>query len=308
MPAVRCFSRIDAFEIKLQMAKRLGSQKFQKYFNLLTWYLSRKLTKPEFEELCVDLIGPENLHLHNELIIAIIKNASFSNTPPQKHTKTNTPLTLKLPNGSHPRTSLQSLCAFPQSPKKGRTPNLRERKFKDRVPLHNHISLHENARTDSQTIKLQQQQQQQQQSVSLGSKVLKTVEDGEEVYSSRSPVRAPFGINIHSKETRKVTNSGLDSAFYAKTCHYSGQLPSSNSLKNKLKHNLKTEGLDISMDCVNLLNNGLDSLLKRVLKPSLELTRSRSSSRRTSMLDFRVATEINPMILGDVSHIVHENC
>ncbi|CAI9282836.1 unnamed protein product [Lactuca saligna] len=300
MPAVRCFSRIDTFEIKVEIGKRLGAQKAEKYFNLLTRYLSQKLRKPEFDKHCVALIGRENLHLHNELIISIIKNASFSNTPPQKHFKSNTPLTLKLPNGSHPRTSLQSLCAFPQSPKKGRTPNLRERKFKDR-------SLHENTRTDFQTIKLQQQQQQQQQSVSLSSKPPpnNSDEDGEEVYS-RSPVRAPFGINLHSKETRKVLNTYThsDSAYHTETCHYSGQLPASNSLNNRLKHNLKTEGLDISMDCVDLLNNGLDSFLKRVIK----LTHLRSSSESISMLDFRVATELNPMILGDVSHIVHENC
>lgn len=298
MPAVRCFPRIDTSDIKLQIAKRIGSQKAEKYFNLLTRYLNQKLKKPEFDKLCLALIGRENLRLHNELIISIIKNASFSNTPPQKHTKSNTPLTLKLPNGTHPRTSLQSLCAFPHSPKKGRTPNLRERKFKDR--------LHEKTRgTDlSTTIKVQQQQ-----SVSLGSKPpveVNSVEEGEEVYS-RSPVRAPFGINIHSKKTQKVLNNVSDSTYNTETCHYSAHLPSSNSLKNRLKHNLKTEGLDISMDCVNLLNNGLDSFLKRVIKPSLELTRSRSS-QRTSMLDFRVATEINPMILGEVSHIVHENC
>ncbi|KAI3768283.1 hypothetical protein L2E82_18836 [Cichorium intybus] len=299
MPAVRCFSRIDTLEIKLQIGKRLGSQKAEKYFNLLTRYLNRKLRKPEFDKLCFSLLGRENLHLHNKLIISIIQNASFSNTPPQNHTKSNTPLTLKLPNGTHPRTSLQSLCAFPQSPKKGRTPNLRERKFKNH-PLH--ISLHE--KKDLGTVKLQEQQ-----SVSLGSKPpveVNSVEDGEEAYS-RSPVRAPFGINLHSKEPRKILNNHSDSSYYTQTCHYSGQLPASNSLKNRLKHNLKTEGLDISMDCVNLLNNGLDSFLKRVIKPSLELTRSRSS-QRISMLDFRVATEMNPMILGEFSRILHENC
>ncbi|KAL4582176.1 hypothetical protein LXL04_006718 [Taraxacum kok-saghyz] len=300
MPAVRCSSRINTFEIKLQIGKRLGAQKAEKYFNLLTRFFSstQKIKQSDFQELCIGIIGRENLCLHNKLLLSILKNGSFANSPPQIHSKSNTPLTLKLPNGSHPRTSLQYLCAFPQSPKKGRTPNLRERKFKDR-PLHT---------TNLQTVKLQQQQQQQ--SLSLGSKPpveFNSVEDGEEVYS-RSPVRAPFGINIHSKETRKVlNNTHSDSTYKTQTCHYSGQLPASNFLKNRLKHNLKTEGLDMSMDCVNLLNNGLDSFLKRVIKPSLELTRSRSS-QSISMLDFRVATEINPMILGEVSHILHENC
>nr|GFB18560.1 transcriptional coactivator Hfi1/transcriptional adapter 1 [Tanacetum cinerariifolium] len=59
-------------------------------------------------------------------------------------------------------------------------------------------------------------------------------------------------------------------------------------------------------------NNGLDCFLKRVIKPSLELARSRSSQRAgalfsTSMLDFRVAAEINPKVLGEFAHILDEN-
>lgn len=315
MPAVRRFSRTDTHELKARIEKKLGSQKAEKYFNLLTKYLSLKLKKLEFDKLCVSLIGRENVRLHNELIIAIVKNATVSKTPPQKHVKSDGPVTLRAPNGTNSRTGLQSLCrdAFPPSPKKGRTPNLRERKINNRpVP----ITFNE------KTTKVQEQQQSATELVSLRSKPpveVNSVEDGEEVEQdaispgvySRSPVRAPLGINIHSKETRKVLCSSSDSAYYTDTCHYSGHLPATNLLNNRLKHSLKTEGLDISTDCVNLLNNGLDCFLKRVIKPSLELTRSRSSQRAgmssTSMLDFRVATEINPTILGEVSHILHEN-
>ncbi|XP_024978793.1 uncharacterized protein LOC112516013 [Cynara cardunculus var. scolymus] len=324
MPAVRRFSRIDTFDLKVQIEKSLGSQKAEKYFNLLTRYLSLNLRKSEFNKLCFGLIGRENIHLHNELIMAIVKNATVSKIPPQKHVKSDGPVTLKLPNGTNPRTGLQSLCrdAFPRSPRKGRTPNLRERKFKDRASP---IGLHEKTRTseDLAATKIQEQQSATE-LLSLGSKPpveVNSVEDGEEVEQgvispgvhSRSPVRAPLGISIHSKETRKVLCSGSDSAYYTETCHYNGRLPATNSLKNRLKHNLKTESLDISNDCVNLLNNGLDSFLKMVIKPSLELARSRSSQRAgtsysTSMLDFRVATQINPKILGEFSHLQHKYC
>ncbi|KAI8027253.1 5'-3' exoribonuclease 4 [Camellia lanceoleosa] len=47
--------------------------------------------------------------------------------------KTGCSLNVKVRNG-YQRSNLQSLCrdVFPQSPRKGRTPNLRDRKFKDR--------------------------------------------------------------------------------------------------------------------------------------------------------------------------------
>ncbi|KAI3726349.1 hypothetical protein L1987_66146 [Smallanthus sonchifolius] len=315
MPAVRRISRTDTFELKLQIEKRLGSQKAETYFNLLTRFLSLKLRKLEFDKLCVGLIGRENLRLHNELIIGIVKNATVSKIPPQKHVESDGPLSLKVPNGTLPVTDLQSLCAFPQSPRKGRTPHPRERKFKDRtVPVSQHLV----------STKVQQQQSATE-LFSLGSKPppeVNSVEDGEEVEQdaispgvySRSPVRAPLGINIHSKEKRKVHSNGLDYAYHTETCHYSGRLPATNSLKNRLNRDLQMEGLDISMDCVNLLNNGLDCYLKSVIKPSLELARSRSSQRSspgtlfsTSVLDFRMAMEVNPKILGEASHILHDN-
>ncbi|XP_071711985.1 uncharacterized protein [Rutidosis leptorrhynchoides] len=301
MPAVRCVSRIDTFELKSQIKKKLGSQKAEKYFTLLTKYLSFKLKKTEFDKLCVSLVGREHVRLHNDLIIAIVKNATVSKTPPPKHFKTDGPVTLKAPNGTNSRTSLQSLCrdAFPPSPRKGRTPNLRERKINNRP-----VSITFNETTTTEL-------------VSLGSKppvAVNSIETGEEVEQgaispgvhSRTLIRAPIGVNVHTKETRKVVFSSSDSGHYTNTCYYSGYLPATSLLDNRLKNSLKTKGLDISMDCVDVLNNGLDSFLKRVIKPSLELTRSRLSSS-ISMLDFQVATEINPMIFGDVSQTVHEN-
>ncbi|KVI08958.1 uncharacterized protein LOC112522682 [Cynara cardunculus var. scolymus] len=315
MPAVRHCSRIDTFELKVQMERRLGAQKAEKYFNLLTRYLSLKLGKSEFDKLCIRLIGRENVRHHNELIRAIVKNATVSKTPPPKQVKRDTPVALKDPNVIDARNGLQSLCreVFPQSPRKGRTPNLRERKFKDRPsPLGLNEKTH---RTEDLATTKVQEQQSATDLISLGSKPpieVNSVEDGEEVeqdalsttINRRISVTAPFGIRIHAKETRKVFSNVSSSAYHSETCHYSGQLPPTKSLENRLKKKLKMEGLDVSMDSVNLLNSGLDSYLKRVIKLSLELAGSRSThkpSRRftTSMLDFRVATETNPKILGE---------
>ncbi|KAJ0771110.1 putative transcriptional coactivator Hfi1/Transcriptional adapter 1 [Helianthus annuus] len=285
MPAVRHCSRVDTFDLKIQMERSLGAQKFKNYFTLLTRYLSLKVGKSEFDKLCVRLIGRENIRLHNELIRAILKNAAVCNTPPPKQVKRDNALTFKDSNGG-----LQSICrdVFPQSPRKGRTPVLRERKFKDRPsPLgvgdKNHVA------DDVATIR----------GLMPPVKV-----NSERVSYQRIPITAPFGVNIHSNETRKVSCSDTGSGYYTETCHYTGQLPSRNSLEHRLKHRLKTESLDISMDCVNVLNNGLESYLKRVIKPSLELASSRSLHEpgkrfTTSLLDLQMAAMTNPKMLGE---------
>ncbi|KAK3017805.1 hypothetical protein RJ639_003662 [Escallonia herrerae] len=339
MPAEWHCSRIDTFELKVQIERKLGQQKAEKYFSLLNQFLSLKLNKVEFHKQCVGLVGRENVRLHNELIWAILKNATDGKTPPPKQRKVETPLNVKVPNGFQ-RSSLQSLCreAFPKSPRKGRTHNLRDRKFKDRPsPLGPHGKIHTVACEDLAPKVLEQQSATE--LLSLGSRPpaeVNSVEDGEEVEQaagspgiySRSPVRAPLGISIPTKETRKVLRHGSDPAFYSQTCHNSGELPDSSSLKKRLEQKLEMEGLNISMDCVNLLNSGLDVFMKRLIKPTLGLAGSRSEHKHlnqsqyqvasclngmrptkyiqkpnrsfaASMLDFRLAMELNPRILGE---------
>ncbi|KAI3808533.1 hypothetical protein L1987_24485 [Smallanthus sonchifolius] len=290
MPAVWHCSRIDTFELKLQMEKILGAQKSDKYFDLLTRYLSLKLGKSEFDKLCIRLIGRENIRLHSELIWAILKNTTVSKTPPPKQVKRDNLLTFKDPNGG-----LQSICrdVFPQSPRKGRTQSFRERKFKDR-PSPNGIDGEDHMAEDF--------------AMTRGIKPPIEVNSEQDALNRvgyrRITITAPFGVNIHSNGTRKVSHNNLGSGYYTETCHYNGQFLSRSSLENRLKQKLKMEGLDISMDCVNLLNNGLDSYLKRVIKPSLELASSRfllePRKRFTaSLLDFQMATMTNPKMLGE---------
>ncbi|XP_076889058.1 uncharacterized protein LOC143539714 [Bidens hawaiensis] len=252
MPAVRHCSRVDTFEFKVQMEGNLGAQKSEKYFNLLTRYLSLKLGKSEFDKLCIHLIGRDNIHLHNELVKEIIENAAVCNSPPPKKVKHINPLTFKDTNVGL------------QSPRNGRNPDVCEGKFK-------------------------------------GDKNRMV-----EVSYRRIPITAPFGVNIHSNETRKELFDDLGSGYgyYTEMCHYSGQLLSKTSLENQLKQKLKLDGLDISTDSVNILNSGLDSYLKRVIKPSLDLASSRSIHEHrkrftASLLDFQMAVLTDPNMLGD---------
>ncbi|XP_022752070.1 uncharacterized protein LOC111300719 [Durio zibethinus] len=332
MPGGRHFSRVDTLELKSQIERKIGRLKAEKYFNLLTGFLSLKISKPEFDRLCIGAIGRENVRLHNHLLRSIIRNASLSKTPPSRENKLEGSLSVKLANG-YQRSNLQSLCKdIPQSPRKGRTPNLRDHKFRDRLsPLGPHAKSHGTACEDA--LPKVQEQQSTTELLSLGSRPPGSVEDGEEVdqaagspsIHSRSPVRAPLGISLNAKGMQKVPWNGLASA--SETCQCRGELPDSSSLRKRLEQKLENEGLNISVDCINLLNDSLDVFMKRLIKPCLELagskngqnlidqchnwsmaslngmqpvryTQKQSGSISASMLDFRVAMELNPLILG----------
>ncbi|XVF17549.1 hypothetical protein REPUB_Repub10bG0133000 [Reevesia pubescens] len=328
----RHFARVDTLQLKSQIERKIGRIKAEKYFNLLSRFLSLKIGKPEFDRLCIGTIGRENVRLHNHLLRSIIRNASLSKTPPSRGSKLEGSLSVKVANGNQ-RSNLQSLCKdIPQSPRKGRTLNLRDRKFRDRPsPLGPHGKSHSIACEDA--VPKVQEQQSATELLSLGSRPPGSVEDGEEVdqaagspsIHSRSPVRAPLGISLNAKGIRKVPWNGLASA--SETCHCRGELPDSSSLRKRLEQKLEMEGLNISVDCANLLNNSLDVFMKRLIKPCLELTGSRSGPKlidqghnwslaslngkrpvryakkqsgsiSASMLDFRIAMELNPLLLG----------
>ncbi|CBI22475.3 unnamed protein product, partial [Vitis vinifera] len=113
---------------------------------------------------------------------------------------------------------------------------------------------------------------------------------------SRSPVRAPFGISMNMGGRKSLCNGSICN-YHPETCHNSGELPDTGSLRSHLERKLEMEGFGVSMDCVNLLNNSLDVFLKRLIEPCLQL-KSRKP-KYASVLDFRVAMELNPQILGE---------
>ncbi|XP_038721764.1 uncharacterized protein LOC120013873 isoform X2 [Tripterygium wilfordii] len=334
MPTSHQFSRIDTIEMKSRIERKLGSSRAANYFSLLAKYLASKISKSEFDQLCIGAVGRENVPLHNHLIRSIMRNVYLSRTPPSKASKLEGSLNIKVPNG-YQRSSLQSLCRdFPQSPRKGRTPILRDRKFRDRPsPLGPHGKSHNISLEES--VPKCQEQQSATELLSLGSRPPGSVEDGEEVdqaagspsIHSRSPVRPPFGIPMSNKGMQKVLCNGLTSAYHTETCHSRGELPDTRSLRKRLEVMLVREGLNISEDCANLLNNSIDVFMKRLMKPCLELTASRSGqkyldqgpgpvkhglnglwpvrnvekssrSAHVSMLDLKVVMELKPLMLG----------
>jgi hypothetical protein len=334
------FSRIDTSELKALIFRKVGHERAEKYFDQLRKLFSSKVNKSQFDKFCIQTIGRENMVLHNQLIKAIMKNACLAKVPPLRGIKkVGSTLDVKISNG-YQRNCLQSLYgdAFPPSPRKGRSPVCRDRKFRDRPsPLGPHGKPQ--SVVCEELVSKAQEQQSATELVSLGSRPpveVASVEDGEEVeqmagspgVQSRSPVTAPFGISLNMAGARKsLCNVSVCNDYHPETCQNSGELPDMRSLRSRLQRKLEMEGIKVSVDCVNLLNNALDVYLKRLIEPCIGLAGSRcennhfkqlnqflpgfsqmlpgrymqraATSTYTSMLDFRAAMELNPQILGE---------
>ncbi|XP_042494770.1 uncharacterized protein LOC122074046 isoform X1 [Macadamia integrifolia] len=339
MPPLRHSSRIDTLELKGQIIRKLGHETAERYFVLLNRLLSLRLSKPEFDKLCIATIGRKNLYLHNRLIGAMVKNACIAKTPPSRESRIEGSLSFKIANG-HQRSSVQTLSgdAFSPSPRNGKSSNHRDFKFRDRPSPLGPLGKIQSILSDESTLRTRGQQSATE-LFSLSGRPpaeVVSVEDGEEVeqmaaspsIQSRSPVRAPLGIPMNMGGARKSFGNGFLSTFYPETCLNSSELPDTRSLRNQLKRKMERESIGISLDCANLLNNGLDAFLKRLIKPCLELAGSRaghehikqingqiapglngvwpdriiqrpSRSISASLLDFRVAMELNPQLLGE---------
>ncbi|KZV57918.1 hypothetical protein F511_12524 [Dorcoceras hygrometricum] len=75
-------SRINLVELKAQIVKKLGAERSKQYFHYLNRLLSLKVSKGEFDKLCVGIIGRENIPLHNQFIRSILRNACGQGGPP----------------------------------------------------------------------------------------------------------------------------------------------------------------------------------------------------------------------------------
>ncbi|KAK4746989.1 hypothetical protein SAY87_026026 [Trapa incisa] len=140
-------SRIDLGNLKARIVKSIGAEKAKSYFYYLNRFLSQKLSKGEFDKLCCQALGRENLPLHNQLLLSILKNSCLegplqpiSDVGSTKSTLTavkglpaaedghgqSRPL---LQNQNH-KSSIQSNGVIPMSPQKGKS-TIRDRKLKD---------------------------------------------------------------------------------------------------------------------------------------------------------------------------------
>lgn len=139
-------SRINLTELKAQLVRKLGPERSKQYFDYLNRLLSLKLSKVEFDKLCLRIVGRDNVPLHNQFIRSIIKNACTAKVPPSAHDlEVTRAVGNKKPssdgyqqNGSHPALTqspsplaLSNGDILPLSPRKART-GVRERRAVDR--------------------------------------------------------------------------------------------------------------------------------------------------------------------------------
>lgn len=324
-------SRINLDELKAQMVKKLGPEGSKQYFYYLQRFLSLKLSKVEFNKLCLRVLGRDNIPLHNQLIRAILRNACCAKSPPPASHKDDasihrthvggqeTPSDGYQQNGSHIGMAQASGSPglsnggdiLPVSPRKARS-GFRDRRSGDRrsalgpngknsfpqlsaatQPLMENGDL--NAPDSGRPVQQAEHERESLVSHSAKMPVVRRSPDGPAVVYSKeqmelivrndrkeasfkSPLQAPLGVPLCP-----VSTGGACRALPAASSSRSigtfddGTLLDSQVLRDRMEHIALAHGLEgVSMDCANILNHGLDSYIKGLLRSCIELVGARS--------------------------------
>ena len=317
-------SRLDLSDLKAQIIRRLGPERSQRYFFLLNKFLSQKLGKSEFDKFCSSTIGRENISLHNHFIRVILLKAHRSRTPPPsvKNTQKSDGLT-SLPSlpSTHATQMWSNGDILPPSPRKIRSNN---RRIKDRQsPLASNGKIDliprlplENGQLKNSSHNLHHVNSEFPTKINRQYKDSISIEEEEHrmdfVTYDRFQIRAPLGIPFCSASvggSRNPLSSQPSNNSTFSSSQLSGEICDTENLKKRMEEIAESQGLGgVSIDCANLLNNGLDVYLKQLIqscinvvgrRPGIEGTRHLKNGNSVSMLDFRVAMELNPRQLGE---------
>ncbi|EYU24561.1 hypothetical protein MIMGU_mgv1a010455mg [Erythranthe guttata] len=289
-------SRISLADLKAQIVKKIGPEGSKQYFYYLSGFLSLKLTKVEFNKLCLRIIGRENIPLHNQLIRSILRNACTAKTPPppppppnQKEESSKHILPQQVGNKA---TSAENSNGdmLPLSPRKARTvirnrrANVKKTTFAPLAPAGD---------LDA------------------------SLENGPHLEScAKSPLRAPLGVPLCPVSiggARRFVPGGGGSR--CNSTLESGVLSDSVKLRERMEQIALANGLEgVSLDSANVVNHGLDNYIKGLLKSCIDLVGSRKNHiygklvngvkpgqqyQPISLQDFRVAMELKPQRLGE---------
>ena len=260
MATCRKMARVDVAELKQRLVKRLGRLRAGKYFAHLSRLLNLKLTKVEFDRLCYATIGKENIALHNALIRGIISNALSGAPPPSRQAVTGQSGTTTAPSGQ---------CVGVALPVVGNV----------------------GAVVDSGDGELARER-----GAPVGKVV--SVEDGEEVeqvrsapcVQSRSPITAPLGISVAGSSGLRIWRRMDDPKA---SCYDSRYLLDTATLCEGLQRRLHSDGMGVTVQGADALNRGLDEFLRRLIKPCMDLSRVRASSRRIGKVNEKFAGRMN---------------
>jgi hypothetical protein len=298
--------RIDLRELKAQLEKRVGPDRSRRYFGYLNGYLSERLSRQDFEKLCLQTLGKENLQLHNRLIRSVLYNAYQAKCPPPPSdvgrpvgasvkkvsqaaevlNTCNGDARLSQVQGSRPIGTLQDHALKNRMHNMG--PNCR-------VPAavnHNQVAHAVSGSLDNgalSPLELKRPVHSQQcepaeplakhprvdQNLILQRRSMSsTAEHSAEILKSH--VRAPLGIPFCSASVggaRKFPQPPIgasDGRFNSSFEH--GELSNTELLHSRMEKTAETLGLaGVTMDSAELLNCALDKYLKNLIRSSVQL-------------------------------------
>ncbi|KAJ6819700.1 uncharacterized protein M6B38_400835 [Iris pallida] len=281
--------RINIGDLKHQIAKRVGPDRAQQYFGYLNRLLSQKLSKPEFNNLCVLTLGRDNLHLHNQLVQSVFRNACQAKTPP--------PLLRGGPKASLQPPVWSNGDGLPQSLRRSRSGIGDGRRIKDRPsPLgpsgRAEAVINENGDLGSCDLKrplqhlegasAEQPAKRQRMTLVEEVEVDRGREDSERrnaMSSAKVPVQAPLGIPFCPPSIGGARRSLVQTSSFSNYggCSESGELWHTEALRRRMERIAERQGLGgVALDGANLLNNGLNVYLKRLIRSCVELIGTRS--------------------------------
>ncbi|CAM8958559.1 unnamed protein product [Rhodiola kirilowii] len=340
-------SRIDLADLKGQIVKRIGTERSRHYFYYLSRLLAQKLSKNEFDKLCMRIIGKENLSLHNHLIRSILKNACDGKVPPVVEAGPAVKSTIDDGCKQSGYAGLAPNVPWSNgvvSPKKSRS-GIRNRKLKGRPGLivsngnldnASHLAAatkDSNGRMSTENgdftpCDYQRPVQQLQEfaeppmserEVSIhqptemhGLQRSTDIEDGSlKDGLSKFPLHAPLGIPFCKSSiggSRKpIFAAGVSNS---SVCSDVGSLPDTESLQKCMEQIAVAQGLEgVSMESANILNSGLDLYLKRLITSCVSMAAGRSGNGSTKLASHKehMRTKLLNGVLPSNHHFTQNN-
>ncbi|TKW24002.1 hypothetical protein SEVIR_3G024000v4 [Setaria viridis] len=298
--------RIDLRELKAQLEKRVGPDRSRRYFGYLNGYLSERLSRQDFEKLCLQTLGRENLQLHNRLIRSVLYNAYQAKCPPPP-SDVGRPVgasvkkvsqaaeVLNTCNGDARLLQLQGsrpIGTVQDHALKNRMNNMGPNCRATAAVNHNQVahavsgSLENGALSPHElkrSVHFQQcepaeplaKHPRMEQNLLLQRRSMSsTAEHSAEIL--KSPVRAPIGIPFCSASVggaRKFPQPPIgasDVRFNSSFEH--GELSNTELLHRRMEKTAETLGLaGVTMDSAELLNCALDKYMKNLIRSSVQL-------------------------------------
>ncbi|KAL5214252.1 hypothetical protein ABZP36_003404 [Zizania latifolia] len=300
--------RIDLRELKALMEKQLGPDRSRRYFSYLNGYLSERLSKADFDKLCLLTLGRDNLRLHNRLIRSVLYNAYQAQCPPPTpDVGRSAGASVKVSQTSEAFNSCNGDIRLLQVQRSRPMGTVQDHQSKDRMKSmgpscrvetavnHNQIThgggvVPENGTLSSpelnRSVRFQREpaeplakhQRVEQLSTENMIKQRRSMSNATDhsVAMSKSPVRAPLGIPFCSASVggaRKLPpppiSAGED---HCTSCWEQNGLFNTEVLHRRMEKTAESLGLaGVTLDCADLLNNGLDKYLKNLIRSSVEL-------------------------------------